>query len=296
MRRRYVILLALLLCCVSLRAQYRPGPQVLTFFSHVDDSDQPYALYLPKDFSLGKRYPLAVMLHGAFSNHRLALKRVFGQGNKPGETDVEATQYFPAFPDVEYIVAAPLARGTLGYQGIPEQDVMDVMEDVESRFRIDPDRVYLTGLSMGGGGTLWIGLTHPDIWAAIAPVCAAPPQSTTDLAANALNLNVHMFHGADDPVVPVQSTRDWVARFKQLGIKRVEYDEYPGVKHNAWDNAYAHGQIFRWFDQFKRDVYPKHVSYSSAGYSHRKAYWVVLDRLTPELWHPSTLSLREQIK
>src|SRR5581483_3612771 len=72
-----------------------PGPQVLTFFSDVDDSDQPYAICLPRNFKADKKYPLVVSLHGAASNHRLNLRRVFGQSNRPGETDVEATRYFP---------------------------------------------------------------------------------------------------------------------------------------------------------------------------------------------------------
>ena len=55
------------------------GPQVLTIFSNVDDSEQPYGLYLPKHFNPAKKYPLVIMLHGAYSNHRIALRRVFGQ-------------------------------------------------------------------------------------------------------------------------------------------------------------------------------------------------------------------------
>ena len=53
-----------------------PGPQVLTFFSDADDTDQPYGLYLPKNYDPQKKYPLVIMLHGAGSNHRLALRRV----------------------------------------------------------------------------------------------------------------------------------------------------------------------------------------------------------------------------
>ena len=86
------------------------GPQVATFFSFVDDTDQPYGLYIPKNFDDQKKYPLVISLHGAFSNHRLNLKRVFGKGNKSGETDAEATRYFPAVRDVEYIVASPVMR------------------------------------------------------------------------------------------------------------------------------------------------------------------------------------------
>lgn len=258
----------------------KPGPQVVTFLSDVDDSDQPYALYLPKSFEPSKKYPLVISLHGANSNHRLNMRRVFGMGNRPGETDAEATRLFPPLRDVDFIVASPFARGTMGYQGIPEKDVYDVLADVKRRFAIDEDRIYLTGLSMGGGGTLWLALTRPDIWAAIAPVCAAAPAGAEDLAPNALNLPVHLFHGDADPAVPVQRSRDWQKRFLDDGVK-VEYVEYPGVRHNSWDNAYKNAAIFEWFAKFRRDRYPERVRFVSRAYKYDSAYWVRLDALTP---------------
>jgi poly(3-hydroxybutyrate) depolymerase len=271
----------LLLAALPAASQvYRPGPQVVTFLSEVDDSDQPYGLYLPRTFTPAKKYPLVISLHGAGSNHRLNLRRVFGQGNRPGESDPEATRYFPPLKDVDYIVASPLARGTMGYQGIAERDVLDVLADVKKRFPVDEDRVYLTGLSMGGGGTLWLGLTRPDLWAAIAPVCPAQPAGIEDLAPNALNLPVHFFHGDADTAVPVDVSRRWTKNLKELGA-RVEYTEYPGVKHNSWDNAYRDGAIFDWFSKFRRERFPERVRFLTRSYRTSAAYWVRLDGLTP---------------
>lgn len=273
---------SLLLAGVRAAAGQAPpsGPQVLTFFSEVDDTDQPYALYLPPDFDSARRYPLVISLHGAGSNHRLNLRRVFGRSNQPGETDVEASRSFPEWRDVDYIVASPFARGTMGYQGIAEKDVLDVLADVKRRFPIDEDRVYLTGLSMGGGGTLWLGLTRPDIWAAIAAVCPAPPEGTEALASNALNYAVHFFHGDADPVVPVEVSRQWVQRLRELGT-RVEYAEYPGVGHDSWVQAYENGQIFTWFSQFRRNPHPERVRFATERYKYNRAYWVEVDQLTP---------------
>lgn len=256
------------------------GPQVVTIFSDVDDSEQPYGLYLPKNYDERRKYPLVVMLHGALSNHRLELKRVFGKSNLPGETDLEASRYFPAWDGVEYIVVTPFARGTMGYQGIAEKDVWDVIADAKRRFSIDEDRTYLTGLSMGGGGTLWIGLTRPDFWAAIAPVCPAPPFGSVERAGNALHLPVHFFQGGADPVVPAEGTRRWRDRLAELGTK-VEYVEYPGVQHNSWENAYANGAIFKWFAQFKRNRFPDRVRFTTDRHAYRGAYWVAFDQLTP---------------
>jgi poly(3-hydroxybutyrate) depolymerase len=277
----YIFTVICLLFVIShpARSQKLPsGPQVLTFFSDVDDTEQPYGLYLPKDYDPAKKYPLVMMLHGAGSNHRLALRRVFGKSNAEDETDVEASRYFPAWDDVDYIVASPLARGTAGYQGVPEQDVYDVLDDVKMRFSIDENRIYLTGLSMGGGGTLWIGLTRPDIWAAIAPVCPAPPAGTKDLAPNALNFPVHFFHGDADPVVPVEGTRKWVSDLQDMGVE-VFYKEFANVKHDSWVNAYDNQFIFEWFGPAVRDPFPTKVRFVSKQYKYNKAFWITFDKI-----------------
>lgn len=276
--RLLLSLLTLSLSIVTSAQQLPPGPQVLTFFSELDDTEQPYGIYLPKNYDPNKKYPLVMMLHGAGSNHRLALRRVFGKSNLNGETDVEATRYFPEWADVEYIVATPYARGTMGYQAVAEKDVYQVLEDVKKRFNIDEDRTYLTGLSMGGGGTLWIGLTRPDIWAAIAPVCPAPPRGTDALAMNALNLPAHFFHGDNDMAVNVNVSRDWVKRLKEMNY-RVEYDEYPGIGHDSWVNAYKDEAIFTWFSLFKRNRFPRQVRFATTQYEYQTAYWVTLDKI-----------------
>lgn len=290
---RRVVLSTLLVAVIGVinseAQQLKPGPQDLSFFSSVDDTDQPYSVYIPDNFDESKSYPLVVFLHGAWSNHRLGLRRLFGVGNsqgydfiKPGnvpfENDVEATRYWPEFRPVGYIAAAPLARGTAGYQGIPEQDVYEMIDDLKSRFLIDEDRIYLTGLSMGGGGTLWLGLTRPDVWAAIAPVCPATPQSTLELGGNAANLPVHLFIGDKDFLF--QTAQDWKGKLESSAL-RLDYVEYPGVGHNSWEWAYKDGFIFEWFSQFKRDLFPEQVKFSTKWFRYNKAYWVKIDDLVP---------------
>lgn len=256
------------------------GPQVFTFHSDIDDTEQPYGLYIPENYDASRKYPLVVMLHGAGSNHRLALRRVFGQTNMNGETDVEASRYFPRWENREYIVASPRARGTMGYQGIAEKDVLDMVADVQRRFSVDEGRMYLTGLSMGGGGTLWIGLSYPDMWAAIAPVCPAPPAEAAPLAGNAFNLPVQIHQGGADPAVRPEGVREWVKNLKKEGVE-VEYLEYPGVGHDSWANAYQDGAIFDWFSRFRRDPFPVRVKFTTDRYKHNKAYWITLEAFTP---------------
>lgn len=76
-----------------------PGPQVLSYRSDIDETDQPYAIYIPPNFDETRSYPLVISLHGAQSNHRLNLRRVFGHSNARGETGPEASRSFPEWED-----------------------------------------------------------------------------------------------------------------------------------------------------------------------------------------------------
>jgi pimeloyl-ACP methyl ester carboxylesterase len=283
-RARQQIRLPLLFATAGLLfgQSYTPGPQLQTFLSTVDDSEQPYALYLPKQLDPAKKYPLVISLHSEESNHRLNLLQVFGQANRFVDGARLPLTGTRVFKDVDFVVASPLARGTMGYQGIAEKDVYEVLTDVEKRYPIDPDRVYLTGISMGGGGALWMALTRPDVWAAVAPVCPLPIAGIEDLAPNALNLPIRLFHGDQDPLAPVESSRLWQRRLLDAGVP-ADYIEYPAVRHNAWDFAYKEESIFDWFARFRRNRSPDRVHFVTDSYRYDSAYWVKLDALTPGL-------------
>lgn len=270
------LFLAAVMPAQSDTVQWRtPGPHDVTYHSNVDDSDQPYALYLPKSFTPGKTYPLVIGLHEEESNHIFQLKRVFGIPSRFGESGLQALSLrpFPAPDNIEFIVACPFARGTMGYQGIGERDVYDVLADVKRRYSIDPDRIYLTGSGMGGGGALWLALTRPDQWAAVAAVCPDPFPGTEELAGNALNLPIRLYQGELDPAVRAESTRAWHRRLLAAGAP-VEYIEYPNVRHNAWDSAYRNGAVFAWFAQHRRNSKPEHIHFSTRSPQYSAAYGI----------------------
>jgi dienelactone hydrolase len=252
------------------------GELVKAYRADWDGSLQPYALYVPRGYDPRKPWPLVVALHGALSDHRHNLRRVFGLDNRPGETDAEASRNELPLPDVPALVVSPYARGELmGYDGLGGADVMRVLADVRRAYHVDPDRITLTGLSMGGGGTWEIGLRHPELFAALAPVCAisdyrrmVSPADVTlydlplldslsppALAENAAHLQVFIFHGDQDPTVPVADSRKMVDRFRALGWlgKNVHYTEYPGVNHAAWVPAYQDAALLRTLAAIKRD-------------------------------------------
>jgi predicted esterase len=274
-----VLRLPILLCLGSaLWAQN--GAQIVNFRSSVDGSEQPYALFVPRAFDASHKYPLLVSLHSEDTNHRMNLRQVFGLSIRSGEANPDDLRYFPATRDAGFIVASPFARGTMDYRGIAERDLYDAIADIERRFPIDPDRIYLTGISMGGAAALRLGLTHPDRWAAIAAVCPAPLPGMDDLLGNAANLPIRIFQGDQDPIVPAANARQWHRRFVDAGVP-AEYFEYPGVRHNAWDLAYRGATIFDWLSKVRRNPSPERVRLAAKSYRDAAAYWVRIDGLTP---------------
>jgi poly(3-hydroxybutyrate) depolymerase len=277
-----VVAAALLLPALLLAQSDAPGPRVATYRSAVDDSDQPYALYLPNSFKPDKQYPLVIALHEEESNHIFQLKRLFGIPTRFGESGLQALSLrtFSVPGNIDFIAACPFARGSMGYRGIAEQDVYDVLADVKRRFLIDEDRIYLTGSGMGGGGALWLALTRPGVWAAVAAVCPDNIPGSEELAPNALNLPIRLFQGELDPLVPVESTRAWHRRLLNAGAP-VEYVEYPGVRHNAWDFAYKNAAIFAWFSQFRRNAAPSHIHFVTRSPRYNTAYGLRIDGFQP---------------
>jgi len=269
------IAIALLLAASWLQAQ--STPRVLTFSSAVDRSQQPYAIYVPRNLEPGREYPLVVSLHSEDSDHRLNLAQMLGP---PARSGFSASALNPPLRDVPFIVACPLARGSMGYQGIAEQDVYDMLADVERRFPVDPDRVYLTGISMGGGAALRLAMTRPDLWAAVAPLCADALPGADELAGNLLDVPVRLFHGDLDPIVPVTSSRAWQKRLLDVGVP-ASYFEFPAVRHNVWDAVYRNGAVLDWFASVRRNPSPERVRFATRSYQYSSAYWLHIDSLTP---------------
>jgi hypothetical protein len=258
----------------------RGGARLATVRSSADGVEQESAVYTPRNYDPSRKYPVIVALHEEDSNHIAELKHVFALPQRYGETALQNLMTLPVLPDVEFIIVCPFARGNLAYQGVAEQDIYDALADVERHYSVDEDRVFITGSSTGGGEALWLALTRPDVWAAAAPICAAVMPGSEELAGNALNVPMRLFHGDQDPLIPPASSRQWQKRFLDVGVP-VDYVEFPGVRHNAWDFAYRGGGLFEWFGAKRRNRTPEHVRYSTRSYRYRSAYWVRIDELTP---------------
>jgi predicted esterase len=192
----------------------------------------PYRMYVPKTYTGAKAFPLIVALHGL-----------------GGTEDSFFESYDKVLPPLAeqhgYIVAAPIGYRVDGFYGwgvgaqrmdaatqrmreLSEQDVMQVLQRVKRQYKIDENRIYLMGHSMGGIGTWAIAPKYPDIWAAIAPLSGIGSPNTVERMRHIPEIIVH---GDADPTVDVASSRAMVEKLKALGVEH-KYIEVPGGLHS----------------------------------------------------------------
>lgn len=119
---------------------------------------------------------------------------------------------------------------------------------IVNKYHIDPKRVYLTGLSMGGIETWEWAEAHPERFAAIVPIAG---RGDVSRASKIKTLPVWAFHAANDPIVDVSGTRNIVTTLQALG-SNVKYTEYPDGGHDSWTRAYATADLYTWMVQQKR--------------------------------------------
>lgn len=126
------------------------------------------------------------------------------------------------------------------------ESILEFIEQLKQNYPIDEDRVYLTGLSMGGYGTWLTAQAKPDLFAAIAPICGGG----LSWAANVLTMPIWTFHGTADATVKPYHTEEMVEKLKAYGAD-ITYTVLDGVAHNAWDYAYT-DELVRWLLSKKR--------------------------------------------
>jgi predicted esterase len=128
------------------------------------------------------------------------------------------------------------------------RQLIDVLDDVATKHRIDPDRIYLTGISMGGYGVWELAAEYPDRFAAIVPICGAGgPADAEQLK----NLPTWAFHGMQDHDVPFNRTIEMVTALKKVG-GRVRFTPYPDLGHDCWTRTYDNPQLYEWLLKQKR--------------------------------------------
>jgi predicted peptidase len=200
-----------------------------------------YLLYRPPGYDPNRAegWPLILFLHGA-GERGTDLSRVKIHG------PVKIAEQDPNWPFV--IVSPQCPEGKVW----DNASLLGLLDAVVAAYNIDTNRIYLTGLSMGGYGTWSLGLAHPQRFAAIAPICGGGERIGVVLAARrhqeALRqLPVWAFHGAKDQVVALEESERMVEALKRLGCNDVRLTIYPEAGHDAWTETYNNPELFQWF-------------------------------------------------
>lgn len=233
----------------------------LTYRSAIDETDQPYRIYIPSAYDGRTPLPLVLALHGT-SGHEGTLFDTYGDGEIKRVAEKRGA-----------IVVSPFGRGVTEYRGLGENDIFCVLADVRKRYRIDPDRIYATGHSMGGTGAAYLALHHPDVFAAVAPLAAA--YSFPWLAGNARHVPFWWILGGKDEAFYLTGVKLGAERMIALGLP-TKLDILPGRDHRDWVPEYF-DPVFEWLLKHRRTAHPREYSFSADSLMHGLAYSTAID-------------------
>ena len=224
-------------------------------FADAKGAELKYRLMKPADLSADRKYPLVIFLHGA--------------GERGDDNDAQLKHGVKEFAKDEnrkkyacFLIAPQCPKNPASWASFrrnpsaeetnkptePLRLTLELVDSLVKELPIDADRIYITGLSMGGYGTWHALALRPEFFAAAVPICGG---SDLKAAEKIKHVPIWVFHGDKDNAVPVARSREMVEALKKAGGEP-KYTEYPGVGHNSWDKAYADPEMFAWLFAQKR--------------------------------------------
>lgn len=222
-------------------------------FKYKDGKTIPYRVLKPENIDPKMKYPLVLFLHGAGERGNDNEKQLVH-----GVAEFAKAENRKKYPCILVAPQCPTGQGWSDFlakqpkadkeQSGPGAAVVDLVCGLTYSLPIDCDRVYITGLSMGGYGTWDIITRNPTFFAAAVPVCGGGDPSKADKIAK---LPIWVFHGAKDKAVPVERSREMVEALKKAG-GQPKYTEYPDVGHDSWVPAYKDPEMMDWLFAQKR--------------------------------------------
>lgn len=202
-----------------------------------------YSLFLPKSYDPkdSKRWPLILFLHGSGE-----------RGTNIWRTAIHGpTKYIEKHPDFPFILVTPQCPPGHKWD---DEIVLGILDSVIANYNVNTNRIYLTGLSMGGYGTWSLATTHPERFAAVAPICGGEGNIGVVLtmmdakkAAALKKLPVWAFHGGKDNVVALEESERMVKLLQKIGNPNVKLTVYPEAAHNSWSETYNDPALYEWF-------------------------------------------------
>ena len=210
----------------------------------VRDKTFSYGLFVPPAYDPKVAFPLVVCLHGAGFTGDSYLER---WATRLGES---------------HILACPTTMAGTWWTRASEELVLATIETVRARYRVDPDRIYLTGMSNGGIGAWIIGMHHAPRFAAVAPMASGIDDVLYPFLENLRHTSLYVIHGARDRIMPVWLSRNVTNELARLGIAFT-------YREHEWSHPHAGGHFFprqelpalvEWFDRQRRDPYPRKLT------------------------------------
>lgn len=200
-----------------------------------------YQVYVPRSLRGKQNAPVIVFLHGIGQR---------GSGGILPTSGVKGSMMQHYLEQVPAIVLVPQCRrGSYWTDPLMDRMVIEALDRTVAEFDADPERLYLTGVSMGGYGAWHLASEHPGKFAALVSICGGSPVLSGDrfkgIARRVGQTPVWVFHGADDRVVPVSESRQMVEALKAVK-GNVRYSEYEGVGHNVWLKALGERDLLPW--------------------------------------------------
>ena len=262
-----------------------PGAHELAYLAPQDDSAQPYYLHIPRTYTGRKPIPAIVYLHG----YAPWLDKTNWHELSYGLTDLAEEH--------GYLIICPFARSNTDFQAVGEVDVLEVLRLAHQRVKIDPDRVFLLGYSMGGMGAYTIAPHYPHLWAGVIALCGRAHyylwhgldparvepfkrhlldmEFGWPLAPNFRHVPVLAFQGTADTLIkPVQAYR-FVDLLRGLGGS-AELVRLEGQSHWIADETFSTPKAFQWMERQRRVADPATIRFATHSLRYHRAYWLTI--------------------
>ncbi|HKB57653.1 MAG TPA: prolyl oligopeptidase family serine peptidase [Lacunisphaera sp.] len=220
-----------------------PGKQVEQSFATSDGGSMPYLLYLPENYSAtSDKVPVILFLHGRGESYGpLSLVAKWGPPCR-----------LAAGEQMHYLVVSPQCPKESSWDKADQQArLLELLALIKKTCHVDEDRIYLTGMSMGGYGSWRLAADHPEMFAAMVPVCGG---GTPADAGRLIKLPIWAWHGTDDPAVPFAQSVGMVEAIKAAGGTRVRFTSLEYIGHFSWQAAYSSNDLYAWLDQQKASL------------------------------------------
>lgn len=202
-----------------------------------DGETVPYLLYLPKDYEAKAQHPLVLFLHGR------------GESKPPLSTVAKwgMPRLLAKGESMPYIVVSPQCLEKDNW-GSPKQQglLVKLLDEISQKYKVDKNRIYLTGLSMGGYGSWRLAADQAQRFAAVVPVCGGgKPEDASKLK----DLPIWVWHGDQDTAVPLVRSTEMVDAIKAAGGTKVRLTTLENIGHNSWEAAYCSPDLYSWLDK-----------------------------------------------